>query len=94
MEIVDPHSSVGDVYDRVFSGQPIMLSLSGDKNIVMLSKTEFDELQRIKNNAAFIEKLDKSREEYKNGRVVIKTMDELEAMAAVSENMTMNGELS
>lgn len=49
---------------------------------VVISEQEYNELQREKRNAEYLAKLDRSFEQLKKGEVVIKAMEELEAMVA------------
>lgn len=51
------------------------------KNVVLISEDEYNELQRIKHNAEYMYKLNRSIEQASQGKVVVKTMEELEAMA-------------
>ena len=45
-----------------------------------MSETENDEVMREKANAEYLAKLKRSDEDYKAGRIVVKTLDELKAM--------------
>lgn len=67
--------------DRVIGGETIIVSRPRNENVVILSETEFNELQKAKRNAAYLEKLDRSFEQLAHGEVVMKSMDELEQMA-------------
>jgi len=46
-----------------------------------LNEDDCDELEKAKRNAEYLEKIDRSFRQLEEGRVVIKTMEELEAMA-------------
>ena len=48
--------------------------------IVILPKAAYDEIERIRHNAAFTEKLQQGIRDIEEGRGVVKTMDELTAM--------------
>ena len=52
-----------------------------NKNVVVISEQEYNELQRAKRNAEYLAKLDRSFAQLKQGEVVIKSMEELERMA-------------
>ena len=58
----------------------ITVSRPKNENVVLVSEAEFKEYARARQNAEYLEKLRRSDEDYKAGRVVIKTMDELKAM--------------
>lgn len=46
----------------------------------MISEEEYNELLRIKNNSQYLFKLNQSIKQAENGKLVVKTMEELEAM--------------
>lgn len=66
--------------NRVIGGETVIVSSQTDKNIIMLSEQEYNEMAKAKRNAAYLEKLDRAEEQVKNGQVVVKTMQELLAM--------------
>ena len=45
------------------------------------SEKEYKELEKARNNAAYLARLDLADEQIRQGKVVEKTMEELEAMA-------------
>ena len=53
-----------------------------NKNVVILSEREYKEMEKARNNMAYLAKLDLADEQIRQGKVVVKTMEELEAMAA------------
>ena len=53
-----------------------------NKNVVILSEREYKELEKARNNIAYLAKLDLADEQIRQGKVIVKTMEELEAMAA------------
>ncbi len=55
------------------------IHISGD--MVIIPKKQYDDMQRELNNAVYLNKLHQSIEQSKRGQVVIKTMEELEAIA-------------
>lgn len=67
--------------DRVISGDSVIITRPKRQNVVMISEEEYNELQRIKNNADFMYKMNVSIQQAQQGKVVVKTMEELEAMA-------------
>jgi transcriptional regulator len=48
--------------------------------IVILPKAAYDEIEKIRHNAAFTEKLQQGILDIEEGRGIVKTMDELKAM--------------
>ena len=69
------------VSDLVMSGEKVLISRPHNKNLVILSETEYNELEKLRNNAKYLEKLDKSFKQFADGHVVTKTIEELEEMA-------------
>lgn len=53
-----------------------------NKNVVILSEREYKEMEKARNNMAYLAKLDLADEQIRQGKVIVKTMEELEAMAA------------
>ena len=53
-----------------------------NKNVVILSERECEEMEKARNNMAYLAKLDLADEQIRQGKVIVKTMEELEAMAA------------
>ena len=75
---------LGDIkkyFDLAFNGETIVVSRKENKNVVVISEQEYNELQRAKRNAEYLAKLDRSFAQLKQGEVVIKSMEELERMA-------------
>ncbi len=66
--------------DMALSGDSIIITRPKQENVVMISESEYNELLRLKNNAEYIYKLNRSIEQAKQGRIVSKSMEELEAM--------------
>lgn len=67
--------------DKAVSGDSIIITRPKRKNAVLISEEEYNELQRIKNNAEYMYKLNLSIDQAKQGKVITKSMEELEAMA-------------
>ena len=56
-------------------------SRKGEKNIVIMSLDKYNAFMKALRNAEYLDKIDKSIEQIEKGKVVTKTMDELEEMA-------------
>lgn len=67
--------------DKAVSGDSIIITRPKRKNAVLISEDEYNELQRIKKNAEYMYKMNVSIEQAKEGKVVVKSMEELEALA-------------
>ena len=66
--------------DKISKGETVVISRPRNENIYMISEDEYNALQKAKRNAEYLAMLNKSDEELKAGKVVVKTMEELEAM--------------
>lgn len=66
--------------DKISMGETVVISRPRNENIYMINEAEYNALQKAKRNAEYLDMLDKSDEELKAGKVVVKTMEELEAM--------------
>lgn len=78
---MDIRANIKKYFDLAFSGEPIIVSRKENKNVVVISEKEYNDLQKAKRNAEYLMMLDESIEQYKHGEVVVKTMAELEQMA-------------
>ncbi len=76
----DLKSNLKHYIERALSGDSIIITRPKQKNVVMISESEYNELLRLKNNAEYIYKLNRSIEQAKQGKVISKSMEELEAM--------------
>lgn len=54
---------------------------NGKENMVWIDLSAYNELQKAKQNLEYLMKLEDSFREFEEGKVVVKTMEELEAMA-------------
>lgn len=67
--------------EKAVSGDCIIITRPKRKNAVLISEEEYNELQRIKSNADYMYKLNKSIQQAQQGKVVVKSMEELEELA-------------
>lgn len=63
------------------NNETVIVTRKGEKNVVIISLDEWNELQRALRNAEYLGRLNRSVADLKAGRGVVKTMEELEAMA-------------
>lgn len=63
------------------NNETVIVTRKGEKNVVIISLDEWNALQKAARNAEYLNKLDRSIADIQAGRGVVKTMDELEAMA-------------
>ncbi len=77
---MDVRKNFRDWCDKVVNGETVIVSRPKNKNIILVSEKEYNELQKAKRNTEYIAMLDKSAAQLKHGDIVIKSMDELEQM--------------
>lgn len=60
--------------------ETVIVTRKDEKNVVIISLDEWNALQKAAHNADYLGRLNRSVSDVKAGRVIVKTMDELEAM--------------
>lgn len=78
---VDVRANIKKYFDMACDGRAVMIPRKANRNVVILSEEEYHELQKAKRNAEYLAKLDRADRQLRSGKVVEKTMEELEAMA-------------
>ena len=61
--------------------ETLIVTRKGGKNVVIISADRYSKLEKAERNAAYLRKLDRGLAQVREGYGVVKTMDELEAMA-------------
>lgn len=54
-----------------------MNSRPHNQNLIVISEAAYRELEKLRRNAEYLAKLEHSIQQFKEGKVVVKTMDEL-----------------
>ena len=85
---MDVRANIKKYFDMAFDGEPVIVSRKENKNVVIISEAEYNELAKAKKNAEYLAKLNRADEQIKNGQVITKTMDELLAMEEQSMKIT------
>lgn len=68
--------------DRVTDNQEtVIVTRKDEKNVVIISLEEWNALQKAARNVEYLNKIDLSLTDVSEGRVITKTIEELEAMA-------------
>jgi antitoxin YefM len=70
-----------NICDKVVGGETVIVSRPNNKNVVVVSENEFNAMRKAARNADYLNKLDRSVQQYIDGKTVTKTMKELEEMA-------------
>jgi antitoxin YefM len=67
------------ICDSVVQGETVIVSRPRNQNVVLVSESEFNDMQKATRNAEYLATVDKSIEELQNGGFIMKTLDELRA---------------
>lgn len=60
--------------------ETVIVTRKGEKNVVIISLDEWNELQRAAHNAEYLARLNRSIADINDGRGIVKTMEELEML--------------
>ena len=75
-------SKLKDYCDKVTdNNETVIVTRKDEKNVVLISLDYYNEIMKALRNVEYLAKLDKSIEQIEQGKVVTKTLEELEAMA-------------
>jgi antitoxin YefM len=69
-----------EICDMVVSGETIIVSRPHNQNVVVLSEAAYNELEKARKNAEYLSVIERSMQELEDGKGIVKTMAELEAM--------------
>jgi antitoxin YefM len=81
LRTVDLRNDFKRVSELVNAGEKVLIARPHNENLVVLSEKEYNELEKARHNAEYLAKIDRSMRQVAEGRVVVKTMEELEEMA-------------
>ena len=81
LRTIDIRNDFKRISDLVNSGETVLIARPRNENLVVLSEKEYNELDKARRNAEYLAKIDEAIQQVADGRVVVKTMEELEAMA-------------
>lgn len=77
---MDIRANIKKFFDIAFNGDVVFVPRKDNKNVYIISQSEYEELQRAKRNAEYLEMLDRSINQVESGDVVVKSLGELRAM--------------
>lgn len=83
---MDIRAHIKAYFDLAFSGEAVIVPRKKNKNVVVISEKEYNELQKARRNEEYLKKLDTSFEQVKSGNTISFTMEELKEME--SDNWT------
>ena len=78
---MDIRSNIKRYFDMANSGETIIVPRKENKNVVIISEKAYQEYEKAMRNQIYYAMLDESDRQLREGKVVVKTMSELEAMA-------------
>ena len=81
LRTVDVRNDFKRISEIVLDGNPVLIARPHNENLVMLSESVYNELETFRRNTEYLEKLEESLQELKDGKVVTRSMEELEAMS-------------
>jgi antitoxin YefM len=81
LRTIDLRNDFKKVSNLIKSGEKVLISRPHNENLVVLSEKEYNDLEKARRNIEYLTKIDKSLQQLAEGKVIFKTMDELEAMA-------------
>lgn len=75
-------SKLKDYCDKVTdNNETVIVTRKDEKNVVIMSLDKYNDITKAARNAEYLDMIDRSMEQIKQGKVVLKTMEELEEMA-------------
>jgi antitoxin YefM len=77
---MDVRDNFKKLCDQVFEGETLIVSRPKNENIVMVSEKEYNDLQKARRNAEYLEMLDESFKQLEEGKTISFSMDELREM--------------
>lgn len=74
-------SNLKDYCDKATDeNETVIVTRKDEKNVVLISLEKYNEFIRNMKNTEYLNKIDKASKQVEEGKVVVKTMEELEAM--------------
>ena len=77
----DIRANMKKYFDLASDGETIIVPRKENRNIVIVSEQEYKRMEKAQRNAEYLAMLEQSDRQLREGRVVVKTIEELEAMA-------------
>jgi len=77
---MDIRANIKKYFDLAFNGEPVIVSRKENKNVVIISEAEYNDLQKAKRNAEYLAMIDESVRQMERGETISFTMEELMEM--------------
>ena len=81
LRTIDFRNDFKKVSEIINSGEKVLIARPKNQNLVVLSEKDYNELERTKQNSEYLAKLNMSAKQIEEGKIVVKTLEELEEMA-------------
>ena len=78
---IDLRFNIKKYFDMAFGGDPVIVPRKNNHNVVIVSEEDYKAMEKARRNAEYLAMLDESDRQLREGHVIVKTMEELEAMA-------------
>lgn len=77
---MDVRANIKKYFDMAFDGEPVIVSRKKNRNVVIISEAEYNELAKAKRNAEYLAKLDQSLQQFEEGKTISFSLEELREM--------------
>ncbi len=77
---IDLRANLKSYLDNAFNGEPVIVSRKNNRNVVIVSERDYNDLMKAKRNAEYMAKIDDSVAQLERGETISFSMDELRAM--------------
>lgn len=71
---IDFYNNFNSLCREVFNGETIKISNQKNESVIILSETEYNTLQKSKRNIEYLNMLEHSMQEAKNGKIISTTI--------------------
>ena len=79
---IDLRANLKNYLDNAFNGEPVIVSRKNNRNVVIVSEREYNDLQKAKRNAEYLAMINESVSQLERGETISFTLEELQAMEA------------
>lgn len=74
-------SKLKDYCDKATdNNETVIVTRKDEKNVVLMSLEQYNSVMKAVRNSEYLDKIDKSMKQLEEGKIVVKTMEELEEM--------------
>ena len=77
---MDVRANIKKYFDLAFDGEPVIVSRKENRNVVIISEAEYNELVKAKRNEEYLVKLDESFKQFEEGKTISFSIEELREM--------------